>query len=75
MEFIIGSTKDNVAGLANNDIGNIKQGVGMAVGSVKIRVDGKVQEIKGDGQRAIGAVKDQAKYTANQAAEYLSKWF
>ena len=69
----MGSTKDKIAGLANKTVGNIKQGVGKVVGSDKLRVEGKVQEIKGEGQRAVGAAKEKAKETANTAAEYLNK--
>ncbi len=69
----MGSTKDKIAGLANKAVGNIKQGVGKVVGSDKLQVEGKVQEIKGEGQRAVGAVKEKAKETANKAADYLNK--
>ncbi len=69
----MGSTKDKIAGLANRAAGNIKQGVGKVVGSDKLRVEGKVQEIKGEGQSAVGAAKDKVKETANKAADYLNK--
>ena len=69
----MGSTKDKIAGLANKAAGNIKQGVGKVVGSDKLQVEGKVQEIKGEGQRAMGAAKDKVKETANKAADYLNK--
>ena len=69
----MGSTKDKITGLANKAVGNIKQGVGKVVGSDKLRVEGKVQETKGEGQQAVGAAKDKVKETANKAADYLNK--
>lgn len=69
----MGSTKDKIAGLANKAAGNIKQGIGKVVGSDKLRVEGKVQEIKGEGQRTVGAAKEKAKETANKSADYLNK--
>ena len=69
----MGSTKDKITGMANEVAGNIKQGVGKVVGSDKLRVEGKVQEIKGEGQRAVGTAKDKVKETANMAADYLNK--
>ncbi len=55
------SSTDKITGKSNVAIGNVKQGVGKAIGSDKLQVEGKIQEIKGKGQQAIGAVKDAAK--------------
>ncbi len=59
------STGDKVKGMANEAVGNIKQGIGKATGNRKLQVEGKAQEIKGEGQQAVadakGAVKKAAK--------------
>jgi len=49
----MGSTSDKISGVANEAIGNAKQGIGKAVGNDRLQVEGKVQEIKGEGQQAI----------------------
>jgi uncharacterized protein YjbJ (UPF0337 family) len=69
----MGSTKDKITGMANEAVGNIKQGVGKAVGSDKLQAEGKVQEIKGEGQRAVGAAKDSIKGATDKAAAYVNK--
>ncbi|WP_430442426.1 CsbD family protein [Shinella sp.] len=67
------STGDKASGLANEAIGNIKQGVGKLVGSEKLQAEGKVQEIKGEAQQAMGDAKDAAKKGANSALDYINK--
>ena len=69
----MGSTKDKITGMANEAAGNIKQGVGKVVGSDKLQVEGKVQEIKGEGQRAAGAAKDAIKGSAAKLAAAIDK--
>lgn len=69
----MGSTKDKITGLANKTAGNIKQGVGKAIGSDRLQVEGKVQEIKGEAQRAAGTAKAAVKDSANKAADYVNK--
>lgn len=66
------STGDKAAGLANEAIGNVKQGVGKLVGSEKLQAEGKVQEIKGEAQQAMGDAKDAAKKGANSASDYIN---
>ena len=51
-------TKDKVKGMANEAVGNIKQGVGKVTGNDKTVVEGKVQEKKGEAQQTVGKVKD-----------------
>lgn len=51
-------TKDKVKGMANEAVGNVKQGVGKATGSTKMQAEGKVQERKGEAQQTVGKVKD-----------------
>ena len=61
------STENKVTGKTNEVIGNVKQGVGKAVGSEKLEAEGKIQEIKGKGQQAVGAVKDAVKEAVKDA--------
>ena len=67
------STTDKAAGLANEAAGNIKQGVGKAVGSDKLQAEGLAQEAKGDAQKAVGGAKDTVKDAANKTADTLNK--
>ena len=69
----MGSTNDKIKGMANEAAGNIKQGVGKVVGSKKLQVEGKVQEIKGEGQQAVGAAKDAVKDGAKKVSEAINK--
>jgi len=55
------STGDKVKGMANEAVGNIKQGVGKATDNSKLQGEGKAQEIKGEAQQAKGKVKDAVK--------------
>lgn len=52
------STTDKVKGMANEAVGNVKQGVGNATGSDKMQAEGKLQERKGEAQQTVGKVKD-----------------
>lgn len=61
------STGDKVKGLANEAVGNIKQGVGKATDNPKLRTEGKIQEKKGEAQQALGKVKDAVKKTIDKA--------
>jgi uncharacterized protein YjbJ (UPF0337 family) len=69
----MGSTADKVSGYANQAAGNIKQGVGKAVGSEELQVKGAVQDLKGKAQVAVGDVKDKVKDGANKAAEEINR--
>ncbi len=55
------STSDKAKGLANEAVGNIKQGVGKVTGNDKLRAEGVVQEKKGEVQKAVGETKDAGK--------------
>jgi uncharacterized protein YjbJ (UPF0337 family) len=55
------STSDKVKGAANEAIGKVKQGVGAAVDSDKMRTEGATQEAKGDLQQAAGKAKGAVK--------------
>lgn len=67
------STTDKASGLANEVIGKTKQGIGNAVGSDKLRVEGAAQELKGDAQKALGDAKDAAKDGANKVASTINR--
>lgn len=51
-------TSDKIKGMANEAVGNVKQGVGKATGNEKLQVEGKIQENKGEAQQVVGKVKD-----------------
>ena len=55
------STSDKAKGVANEAVGNIKQGVGKVTGNDKLRAEGVVQEKKGEAQQAVGKAKDAVK--------------
>ncbi|MEN5313472.1 CsbD family protein [Pseudomonas koreensis] len=61
------STGDKVKGMANEAVGNIKQGIGKATDNTKLQVEGKVQEKKGEAQQAVGNAKDAVKKTIDKA--------
>ena len=61
------STSDKVKGMANEAVGNIKQGVGKATDNDKLRAEGKAQELKGEAQQAVGKTKDAIKKGVDKA--------
>jgi uncharacterized protein YjbJ (UPF0337 family) len=61
------STGDKVKGMANEAVGNIKQGVGKATDNPKLRAEGKAQEVKGEVQQEIGKAKDAVKNGVDKA--------
>jgi uncharacterized protein YjbJ (UPF0337 family) len=69
----MGSTSDKAAGLANEAIGNVKQGVGKAVGNDRLQAEGAAQEAKGDAQQAVGKAKDSIKDAANTVADAVNR--
>lgn len=65
----MGSTSDKISGLANEAVGNLKQGVGSVVGNERLQADGKAQELKGEAQQTVGEAKAAVKKTADDVAE------
>lgn len=61
------STGDKVKGMANEAVGNVKQGVGKATDNNKLQGEGKAQEIKGEAQQAAGKVKETVKKGVDKA--------
>lgn len=62
----MGSTTDKISGMTNEAVGNAKQGIGKAVGNDRMQAEGKVQEIKGEGQQAMGKAKETVKDAVNK---------
>ena len=60
------STTDKIKGLANEAAGNVKQGVGKAVGKEKLQAEGIAQEVKGETQQAVGEAKAKVKDSADK---------
>ena len=52
------STTDKLKGLANEAVGNLKEGVGKVTGNDRLVAEGKAQELKGEAQRTVGEAKD-----------------
>ncbi len=71
--MIMGSTADKASGLANEAIGKIKQGVGSAVGSDKLKAEGAAQELEGHAQKVAGDAKAAVKDGANKVADAVNK--
>jgi uncharacterized protein YjbJ (UPF0337 family) len=64
---------DKAAGIANEAAGKIKQDVGKAVGSEKLKGEGAGQEAKGDAQQLKGDAKNAVKDGANKVADAANK--
>ena len=68
----MGSASDKISGVANEAMGNVKQGIGKAVGSEKLQAEGLMQEAKGEAQKAMGDAKDGIKNAANKTADTIN---
>jgi uncharacterized protein YjbJ (UPF0337 family) len=53
--------------MANEAVGNVKQGVGKATDNDKLQVEGKIQEKKGEAQQEVGKAKDAVKKGVDKA--------
>jgi uncharacterized protein YjbJ (UPF0337 family) len=69
----MGSASDKAAGMGNEAMGKIKQGVGKVTGDDEMRADGAGQELKGKGQQALGDAKEGIKDAANKGADALNR--
>ena len=63
------STTDKIAGLANEAVGNVKQGIGSLTGSEKLQAEGKAQELKGEAQKTAGDAKAAVSNAADKIAD------
>ena len=61
------STTDKLKGLANEAVGNVKQGIGKVTGDDHLVAEGKAQERKGEAQKTTGDVEDGAQHVADKA--------
>jgi uncharacterized protein YjbJ (UPF0337 family) len=66
-------TTDKISGTANVVGGKIKQGVGDAIGSDKLKAEGIGQEAKGGAQKAVGDAKEAIRSGANKVADAIDK--
>lgn len=55
------STTDKIKGVANDAIGNVKQGIGRATGNKELEAEGVAQEAKGEVHKAVGEAKGAVK--------------
>ncbi|MGY2047626.1 CsbD family protein [Methylobacterium sp. JK268] len=65
------SLTDKVKGVANETVGNIKQGVGNLTDNDKLKAEGKAQELKGEAQKTVGDAKDGIKNAADTVKSKL----
>lgn len=60
------TNKNTVKGVGNQVAGNAKEAAGKVSGNKKLEAEGRLQELKGDTQRAAGKVEDKVKKSADQ---------
>jgi uncharacterized protein YjbJ (UPF0337 family) len=53
--------KDRIIGAGKQMTGSLKQAVGKLVGDAKLQTDGKVEQVEGKLQNAVGSAKDTLK--------------
>lgn len=67
------STTDEIKGMANQAMGNVKQGLGKVLDNTEMQAEGKLQELqelqelKGEGQQLKGDAKDAVKTVVDRA--------
>ncbi len=69
----MGSVADKAKGYANEAAGNIKQGVGKAVGNDRMVAEGAAQERKGEAQQFAGKVKENIKDASDAVNNAVKK--
>lgn len=55
------TNKNTAKGVGNQVAGNAKEAAGKLTGNKKLEAEGRIQELKGDAQRAAGKVEDKLK--------------
>lgn len=55
------TNKNTVKGVGNQVVGNAKEAAGKLTGDKKLEAEGRLQELKGDAQRAAGKVEEKIK--------------
>lgn len=59
------TNKNTVKGVGNQVAGNTKEAAGKVTGDKKLEAEGRVQELKGDVQRAAGKAEHKVKKAAD----------
>lgn len=59
------TNKNTVKGVGNQVAGNAKEAAGKLTGNKKLEAEGRLQELKGDAQRAAGKVEEKIKKSAD----------
>lgn len=60
------TNKNTVKGVGNQVAGNAKEAAGKMTGNKKLEAEGRLQELKGDAQRAAGKVEDKIKKSVDE---------
>lgn len=60
------TNKNTVKGVGNQVAGNAKEAAGKLTGNKKLEAEGRLQELKGDAQRAAGKVEDKIKKSVDE---------
>ncbi len=55
------TNKNTAKGVGNQVAGNTKEAAGKLTGNKKLEAEGRIQELKGDAQRAAGKVEEKLK--------------
>ena len=55
------TNKNTAKGVGNQVAGNTKEAAGKVTGNKKLEAEGRIQELKGDAQRAAGKVEEKLK--------------
>jgi len=53
------TNKNTTKGVGNQVAGNTKEAAGKLTGDKKLEAEGRLQELKGDAQRAAGKIEDK----------------
>lgn len=59
------TNKNTVKGVGNQVAGNAKEAAGKLTGDKTLEAEGRLQELKGDAQRAAGKVEEKIKKAAD----------
>lgn len=59
------TNKNTAKGLGNQVAGNAKEAAGKLTGDKALEAEGRIQELKGDAQRAAGKVEQKLKKAAD----------
>jgi uncharacterized protein YjbJ (UPF0337 family) len=60
------TNKNTAKGVGNQVAGNAKEAAGKLTGNKKLEAEGRIQELKGDAQRAAGKAEEKLKQAADK---------